>query len=109
MGVHTSIKYTPSYSHCELDSIQKHDHVPETTEPDDTKLRVCNSAPLLESWCKSMGLADEVLNRLRNEKFMRPEHLMYLDKEELELIVNGLKLGDKGGFYHAVHILRQAE
>merc|ERR1712217_424699 len=60
----------------------------------------------LESWCKSMGLSDVVFRRLRHESFSNPEHLVYLNKSDLIWIVDGLKLGEKCSFLHAVRLLR---
>lgn len=61
----------------------------------------------MASWCRSKGLGDSVLQRLQDERFLSPEHLVHLDKKDLDQLVDGLRLGEKAGFFHAVHELRQ--
>lgn len=61
----------------------------------------------LEDWCRSVGLSDEVLRRLQEERFRCPTHLVHLSKDDLEEVVEGLRLGEKAHFFHAVHQLKE--
>lgn len=67
---------------------------------------VCPTSLSVEEWCKMMGLGENVPQRLREEQFSSPVHVAYLDKRELHCLASGLRLGEKGKFYHAVHVLR---
>lgn len=78
-------------------------------DPITPHMRERSSDAALESWCKSMELADEIFQRLRSERVRNPEHLVHLEKADLACFVDGLKLGEKGCFYHAVHLLKVAQ
>jgi hypothetical protein len=53
-----------------------------------------------------MQLGEELLARLQKECFQCPTHLLFLDRDELSHLVSGLRLGERGNFYHAVQVLR---
>merc|ERR1711997_847509 len=48
-----------------------------------SQMRERSSDAALESWCRSMELADEIFQRLRNERVRNPEHLVHLEKADL--------------------------
>merc|ERR1719222_41827 len=47
----------------------------------------------LEAWCRSVDVADAVLQRLRDECVRCPEHLIHMDEQDEQRMVAGLKLG----------------
>jgi hypothetical protein len=60
----------------------------------------------IDRWCTAWELGDEVRRALYDQNFVSPSHIIHLGKEDLEILVKGLRLGEKAAFYHAVNQLR---
>eukprot|EP00416_Gambierdiscus_australes_P024941 CAMPEP_0171080374 /NCGR_PEP_ID=MMETSP0766_2-20121228/15828_1 /TAXON_ID=439317 /ORGANISM="Gambierdiscus australes, Strain CAWD 149" /LENGTH=245 /DNA_ID=CAMNT_0011537609 /DNA_START=16 /DNA_END=753 /DNA_ORIENTATION=+ len=76
-----------------------------STGPSDSEV-VADRVQSLESWCSTNGLSEVVLQRLRDERFQCPAHLVHLDKEDMRELTDGLRLGEKCSFFSAVSRLR---
>lgn len=79
-----------------------------TTGRSESEATAEGSTASLETWCRTMGLSEAVLQRLRDERFQCPEHLVHLDREDMKELTEGLRLGDKCSFFNAVTLLKES-